>query len=311
MGDKWRVEAAVQGSESYRVELSREGDKIQAECSCPYYVDHLEACKHIWATLLAAEAKGQLQGSGGRAPRQLLPVDPDGKDDNGDEEWAEPPRPHPTSRPRGGNADSNGPQAARPRQTAPAWKATLARLRSTMEKTPASGSATLPPGHEIIYVVDLTASLAGDGLVLEVATRSRKRDGEWSKPKGRRIGPAEIANLPEPADRKAMAILAGGREQASSYYGYYGSSSYDTAPARFRLTHTLSEALLPVLCPTGRCLARKAEPDGAMRTLRWDDAGPWEFWLKVTPAGPGSRTESPESCAAPTRGWRWRFPISC
>ena len=42
-----------------------------------------------------------------------------------------------------------------------------------------------------------------------------------------------------------------------------------------------------MLCATGRCLLRESEPDGSMRPLRWDDAGPWEFWLTVTPDDTG------------------------
>src|SRR5207244_4038924 len=101
--------------------------------------------------------------------------------------------------------------------------------------------------------------------------------------KGRRFALSEIANLPEPADRQALAILAGGREQVS-VYSYSSRGYYDSVAARFHLTHSLNEALLPMLCATGRCLVRESEPDDSLRPLRWDDAGPWEFWLKVTPA---------------------------
>ena len=33
---------------------------------------------------------------------------------------------------------------------------------------------------------------------------------------------------------------------------------------------------------TGRCLVRKSQDDEALPALSWDDAGPWDFWLKVT-----------------------------
>jgi superfamily II DNA or RNA helicase len=96
---------------------------------------------------------------------------------------------------------------------------------------------------------------------------------------GRRFALSEIAHLPEFADRQAMAILAGGHDQASSYdYGRY----YESAPARYVLPLALSQALLPMLCPTNRCLLRKSELDDSLRPLRWDDAGSWEFWLTVT-----------------------------
>jgi superfamily II DNA or RNA helicase len=280
-GNAWRVDATVQGSRSYDVNLVRESDAIEAWCSCPYCEDQYQPCKHIWATLLAAEARGYLQGDGRRMVRQLELVPPYDGDDLEDEDWFENPEPFPSSRPRNDNA-TNRFRSDQPRRTAQAWKQTLLRLRPRTEQTPAIRPATLPPGHEIVYVVDRQGSLAGNGLVLNVATRNRKRDGEWSKPKGRRFTSDEIAHLPDPADRQVMAILSGGREQMSNQY-YYGNNYYDSAPARFRLTHALGETLLPIVCATGRCLLRESEPDGALRSLRWDDTGPWEFWLKVAP----------------------------
>ena len=61
-GDAWHVDATVRGSRSYDVKLSREHDEIEAWCTCPYCEDYFEPCKHIWATLLAAEAEGYLAG---------------------------------------------------------------------------------------------------------------------------------------------------------------------------------------------------------------------------------------------------------
>jgi superfamily II DNA or RNA helicase len=286
-GDAWHADATVRGSQSYDVKLSRVHDAIAAWCTCPYCEGYFEPCKHIWATLLAAEAKGHLGGDGRRIARSLTLVGPDDDDLPEDEGQYEPPRPNLASRPWNDITHSR-PQSRRPQQSASAWKEALSRLNSTTERTPTTRPAALPPGNELVYVVDVQASLAGKGLMLEVGTRNRKKDGEWSKPKGRRFGLSEIAHLPEPSDRQAMAILAGGREQVSGYYsghGYYDES----APARFLLAYTLSETLLPMLCATGRCLLREPEPDGSMRPLRWDDAGPWEFWLKVTPDETGKR----------------------
>ena len=278
-GDARHVDATVRGTQSYTVTLSRQHDTIEGTCTCPYCDEYLQPCKHIWATLLAAEAQGYLAGDGTQAPRYLSLG---GRDD---EDWYEPPRPSQAFRRRNDTANAK-PQSRQARKPTGAWKETLSRLHPPTEQTPAIRAAALAPGHEILYIVDIQGSLAGNGLVLEVATRNRKLDGEWSKPKGRRFGLTEIEHLPEPADRQAMAILAGGREQGSGYnsgLSYY----YDSAPARFRLTHALSEALLPMLCATGRCLMRDSDADGSTRPLRWDDAGPWEFWLKVTPDDAG------------------------
>ena len=73
--DAWHVDATVRGSLSYDVELVRERDAIEAWCSCPYCEEYFEPCKHIWATLLAAEAGGYLQGDGGRTVRKLTLAD--------------------------------------------------------------------------------------------------------------------------------------------------------------------------------------------------------------------------------------------
>jgi hypothetical protein len=55
-----RIVAIVKGSDRYRVELKREGRKIDATCTCPYY--DVDLCKHIWAVILAAEQQPLLQG---------------------------------------------------------------------------------------------------------------------------------------------------------------------------------------------------------------------------------------------------------
>ena len=280
-GDAWHAEANVRGSRLYDVKLFRVGDEIEVSCTCPYCEEYDEPCKHIWATLLAAEAEGYLKGDGRGQTRHLTMVDPDDEDaSDGEEERRR-------SRSRHGDVRSK-PRSRQSRQTIWAWEKALSRLHSkTTEQAAAINSAALPPGHEIVYVVDRQASLSGNKLVLEVATRHRKKDGEWSKPTGKRFGVQEIMGLPEPADRQALSILAGGREQVSNYYYGAGYGYYDSTPTRYVLATALGETLLPILCATGRCLLRDSDPDVSLRPLRWDDAGPWEFWLKVTPDAAG------------------------
>jgi superfamily II DNA or RNA helicase len=288
-GNAWRVAATVRGSLPYDVTLVRQGDEIEGSCSCPYAETAFEPCKHVWATLLAAEAKNYLQGNGRETVQFLGMAVPTELDDFEDEGWSEPPRSLAPAR----SSDLPVPsrfRSPRDRKKTTAWKEALSRLRSTAEQASAIASESLAPGHEIVYLVDGAASPAERGLVIEVATRHRKRDGEWSKPKSRRIGRGEIARLPERADRQALAMLSGGRESAGTYfYNTYNADLYDNTPARFVLTHALSEALLPGLCATGRCFLRESESESSLRTLHWDDAGPWEFWLSVTSNETGKR----------------------
>src|SRR5262249_52304063 len=87
-GDSWFVEATVQGSNE--VTLDRENKAVQMWCSCRKFRDYLDPCRHIWATFLAAEAKGYLVGSGTSDHLRLQPVE-DGYDDWDEEDaWDDP-----------------------------------------------------------------------------------------------------------------------------------------------------------------------------------------------------------------------------
>lgn len=59
-GDGHRVEAFVQGTGLYDVEVTRDGGSLEMFCTCPYFEDN-EVCKHVWATVVAAESFGYLE----------------------------------------------------------------------------------------------------------------------------------------------------------------------------------------------------------------------------------------------------------
>ena len=55
------VVARVRGTSKYRVRVRLRGSKLLASCTCPYFSPQREPCKHLWATLLLAEARALLQ----------------------------------------------------------------------------------------------------------------------------------------------------------------------------------------------------------------------------------------------------------
>ncbi len=57
------VVARVRGTSKYRVRLRMRGSQLLASCTCPYFSPEGEPCKHLWATLLMAEARGLLQSA--------------------------------------------------------------------------------------------------------------------------------------------------------------------------------------------------------------------------------------------------------
>src|ERR1051326_3861006 len=65
------VLAQVKGKLYYFVELSLSPSSLDVACTCPYFADG-EDCKHIWATMLAADSKNYLSEVNSRGPLKLV-----------------------------------------------------------------------------------------------------------------------------------------------------------------------------------------------------------------------------------------------
>src|SRR3954454_19481915 len=57
------VIAKVRGTAKYRVRLRIRGTKLHVSCTCPYFTPLGEPCKHLWATVLMADARNLLQAA--------------------------------------------------------------------------------------------------------------------------------------------------------------------------------------------------------------------------------------------------------
>jgi hypothetical protein len=304
-GDAQVVEAKVKGTTTYEVTLEREKKTVRCFCTCPFFLDNDEPCKHIWATLMAAEARGYLRGSDGSDPRRLDideqrldewdedndwgGAEPDYWEDEDDDYLEElpPQRPYQPPARRSPAPSRSTPRKARP----PDWKKSLAGLNKEMLQEGTEYGPAWPLGREILYLVDVQDSQAAKALVVEVAYHERKNDGDWSKPRTQRIGLSQIPKLADPADRELLGLLVGAKEQVGGWGGYsygYGYSDYGSAPCRYQLSPPQQEALLPRMCRTGRCLLRVTPDDPEPRLLQWDDGPPWEFHLEVAPDESGN-----------------------
>jgi superfamily II DNA or RNA helicase len=194
-------------------------------------------CKHVWATLLALDRGGRRGVAG---PDRTLPPLP------------------PQARP------------------VALWQSRLEFLASRGAAA-GSGRAPWPAGREVVYEVDLPATLEGRGLVVSLFHRQRRKDGTWGRLKPLKADRRLIEALPDPADGEALSWLLGGHN-IDSYYSY---DPYETTgSARFRLSGPLELRVLPALCATGRCVLRVAaqrEPSA----LAWDAGGAWRFEMRV------------------------------
>ena len=258
------VSAWVSGSDDYMVDLAVSGQVVRAECTCPYIDQFGEPCKHIWATILAAEPRGFAAGLPG--PLRLM-IEGIGDDDDWDDEYDPAP---PVNR--------YAPPPPKP-PPPPKWADQLAILRREID--PSAGRTHSPPAErQLLYVVDLPASEQAKKLVLEFNFRERKKNGEWGKPKAQSIAAHNIDSLSEPADRQMLALLAGAEKGDS--YGYWTGHSGGYGVNRYKLAGPLLDAVLPTLAGTGRVfLRRESRPPVTLIDLVPELDPPWELTVGV------------------------------
>ncbi len=237
-GDKEEVEAGVRGTDRYEVSLRIEGRELLVWCTCPYYENAL--CKHVWATMLAAERKGHLTG-GDHLPTRLVMTDTMNIDEEDDEfqspKFAHGLKPTPATWQRSIDPEESKPSA---------WRRHLESVNQSMKAFTDDQTRPWPTTRELFYIVDVRSTLIGNGLSVSLAWREMKRNGEWGKIKTTGLPTIRVSQLPEP-DRQIVALLMGGRE----HYGY--ASQYSGAPERYRLFEPLDHTLMPMMCNTGRC----------------------------------------------------------
>ncbi len=263
--------ATVRGSARYDVELTVEGREVHASCSCPYGFEYGAACKHVWATVLAAEARGFASGAASSGPLRLVLDDPEFDDDEYDRSR----RPRPTATPTGLRG------VPRPET----WQEQLAALRREAHPAAPSGNPSARAGErELLYVFDVPGSAAAKKLVVEVNFRDRKRGGVWGKAKAQYLSAADTDAAADAADRQLLAIM-GGAERGDSY-GYSASRYYGTGAARYRLEGPLLDAVLPLLAGTGRVrIRREANPPFALEDAAADLDPAWELAVGVASSG--------------------------
>jgi len=284
-----RIDAAVFAGATHGVLLEREKHEVLYSCDCNDYANSLDPCKHVWATLLEAEAFGYLAGWERGEYVDLMPADEDdaGFDEEDEDEedddsmepaevFAKPVLASKDAAMKRSASHHHGHETKKAKDHSADWKTDFNQLRRTMQATPAAGAAAWPAGKELLYVVDVEASLSTKALTLEVMSRDRKRNGEWGKPKREALSNEDCDRLPDPVDQSIVAMLTGARQAEMGYY----YSSYGYRSSRFRPHHSQHATLLQQICGTGRCFLRVASHSDLL-TLKWDDEARWEFKLKI------------------------------
>jgi superfamily II DNA or RNA helicase len=245
-----KVEARVKGKSDYLVSLTLQGTSFSVACTCPYF-DGGEECKHIWATMLAADAYNYLAAVDRQWPLRLV------YDDGAAVELQQ-------------LSLAKETEASKPRQ-AP-WQQQLTTITNVVKSQRASVRSPWPEGRQLYYILE--PNRTSHQLSVEIAFRELKRDGEWGKVKPARMEMNQLAKLPDPTDRRLLSILSGSRE------GYWSSFSSEL-PSRFIVSTALQPFLVSTMCATGRCVLRPSERKGTFEKVEWDDSTVWQFVLVV------------------------------
>ena len=254
--DARHLSAQVRGGDLYEVRLAYERDRLLVYCDCAFFDEHGK-CKHVWATVLEADKRGMLADAWDSKYLKLeddfkLLEDSSPYHRNGRSRVLTPPPPSP-----------------------PAWKEHLTAIQRGLEQTHPR-PANWPKEFEILYVVDVPASKTSGVIVLDLVSRSRKKNGDWAVPKEFRVSPTHVGLLPDPADVEAITAMIGGLE----YYYYSSHYSSMVSPSRKSLPQILALKLIPMVAATGR-LAIRENAGGNLHAATWDAGEPWKLWLEV------------------------------
>ncbi len=165
------IEADVQGSRLYSVDLTIDNSALDIRCDCPWYVQHAEVCKHIWAAIRAASANDLL-------PDRELRINPE-----------EP-------------VELDNVRTFTPRGQRAAWERFLEALGPATLTQRTRAPRNVP--DEIAYV--LLAFARSPTFTLQLLGRARKKGGEWGKWKPLSLRLDDL-HLLSPFDRETIALL--------------------------------------------------------------------------------------------------------
>jgi superfamily II DNA or RNA helicase len=248
-GDAWSVEARVQGSRLYEIDIFRFKDGFENSCTCPFFDDGVNICKHIWAVLLAAEEQGYLTGQEDEQRSTAV-----------------------------GHLDDissarRTPAVAREDANTSDWRRQLDRFTGISREL--YGAAARRREKQLLYLVQIEETLERQKLVLRLGQRERRKDGSWGVVKQQRARSEEIAAVTDDADRRILTLLFGATSPYHSPYSYY-----DGLAGELFLDRSGWDVLLPLMCATGRCFLQRAMGAELHGPLEWDSGEPWELRLR-------------------------------
>jgi superfamily II DNA or RNA helicase len=244
-----------------RISLLDDG-RLSLKCTCPSFRGYL-TCIHIWAAVLEADREGVLVAAANQRYLKLV----------ADSRTSQMPRPIYDY----GRRSLPIP----PPPQIPLWQEHLSAIRQGLEEKRREAQPW-PHGLEIMYAIDVPSSKTAGAIVLELFSRSQKKNGDYTQYKEFRIAPSRVASLPDPLDAEIISLMLGGVDHYSFSYAYtsrYGSS-VSTVP-RKALPPVLAMKLIPMAAAANRLAVRAESASADLLEASWDGGEPWTPLLEV------------------------------
>jgi superfamily II DNA or RNA helicase len=274
----------VQGSERNPYEVTLDWDEgeegVLAACDCPHY-EGGDFCKHIWATILAADQHGLKLPPG---YHDVLVHDHDELDSWDSsmefdgfevvlrEENAQiagaPPR----------KMKWLGSDRQQPKKPA-SWEQRLAEWNYALRKNDETKESRT---RRALFVLDVAASFQASAIILNLHQQEQRKNGEWGKAKVLKTSRGKLPGF-SPEDQRRLGLVLGNYTGAHSPYTNRSAlyTYYDPQISRAEVLPSLHEVLLPELCDGGSLswALSSDQPVEDAHPCAWDAGPPWEFRL--------------------------------
>ncbi|MFO7570654.1 MAG: SWIM zinc finger family protein, partial [Smithellaceae bacterium] len=256
--DNVSVMADVRGSKPYQVDVLIKPDVVMVSCTCPYA--ETDYCKHIYAVFLKID-HDQLLPDLARLPN--IPVRLVSYDDILDYELQD---------------DDGAPPLLPAADARPSWDLCLDEIRTTFTRSGTGIKPARTEEKEIVYVIrhsprNYFAAGASD-LVVNIHTRSHRKNGDWGPLKPLNTAPDKTAWTRD-EDLKIISILTG----AQTLYDY---SRTTHSHAGFILSRPLAEVVLPKMAASGRLFFQNDRDDSLLGPLQWQADEIWKPSLALS-----------------------------
>jgi SNF2 family DNA or RNA helicase len=140
---------------------------------------------------------------------------------------------------------------------------------------------------QLVYVLHTEDLTESDHVKIRIYERTRRKTGEWGKPKKYYVDAVSLAQIPDQQDREILALLGARQSDGGHWYRHN-----EEAKHAISMESGIWDIAIPKIAGTGRFFWRQSgrEPLESDHCLSWDGDEPYTFTLKSTEDDDGNLT---------------------